>query len=249
VDGPLLTPPVGDRPPGGHEGLGRHLAAEDPQSVLVGAETPVEVDLEGLQVEPIDQVIEGGGHGSILAARPVVAPPRPLVSSAVAQTLPALREKIRSPMGQKLFRYSMASVVSVIVSNLLLLLFVGVLDLGAVWASTLATGLSAVPSYEMNRKWAWGKSGKSHLMKEVVPFWALAFVGWGFSTIAVWVAEKYAKHHHYSHAHKTELELVVYLGAFGVLWVAKFLIFNSLMFAQHHHEHVHHEDDSTPTAA
>lgn len=151
-------------------------------------------------------------------------------------TLPAIREKLRSPIAQKLFRYSMASVVAVIVSNLLLLLLVGVINMGEVLASTLATSIAAVPSYEMNRKWAWGKSGKSHLMKEVVPFWGLALLGWSFSTVAVWWMGRYAKHHHFSHGAKTLAVLVVYFGAFGVLWVGKFIIFNSLMFVHHHHE-------------
>jgi putative flippase GtrA len=162
-------------------------------------------------------------------------------------TLPALREKLRSPMGQKLFRYSMASVVAVIISNLLLLLFVGVINMGEVLASTLATSLSAIPSYEMNRKWAWGKSGKSHLMKEVLPFWGLALLGWAASTTAVWWMGRVAKHDHYSHGAKTLAVLAVYFGAFGVLWVGKFVIFNSLMFVQHHHEH--ETVDDTPAAA
>ena len=28
---------------------------------------------------------------------------------------------------------------------------------------------------------------------------------------------------------------LVYIGAFGVLWVVKFVIFNKLMFVHHHH--------------
>lgn len=145
-------------------------------------------------------------------------------------------------MGQKLFRYSMASVVAVIVSNLFLLLFVGVLNMGEVLASTLATTIAAVPSYEMNRKWAWGKTGKSHMMKEVVPFWGLALLGWGMSTLAVWWMGRYAKHHHFSHDMKTLAVLAVYFGAFGVLWIAKFVIFNRVMFVHHHHEHSQHDD-------
>ena len=149
-------------------------------------------------------------------------------------------------MGQKLFRYSMASVVAVIVSNLFLLLFVGVIDMGEVLASTLATCIAAVPSYEMNRKWAWGKSGKSHLTKEVLPFWGLALLGWAFSTLCVWWIGRVAKHDHFSHGVKTLVVLAVYIGAFGVLWVAKFVIFNSLMFV-HHHEH--EEADESAAAA
>lgn len=153
----------------------------------------------------------------------------------MAMTLPELREKIRSPMAMKLFRYSMASVVAVIVSNVCLLIFVGLIKMGVVLASTLATSIAAIPSYEMNRKWAWGKSGKSHLMKEVVPFWGLAVLGWAFSTWAVWVMDGYASRHHMTHSARTFAVAAVYLGAFGVLWVGKFVIFNKVMFVHPHH--------------
>ena len=151
-------------------------------------------------------------------------------------------------MWQKLFRYSMASVVAVLCSNLLLLLFVGVMNMGEVLASTLATTLSAIPSYEMNRKWAWGKSGKSHLFKEVIPFWGLALLGWAVSTAAVWWMGRYAQHHHFSHSAKTLAILVVYFAAFGVLWVAKFVIFNRLMFVHHHHGEEAPESDTAAAA-
>jgi putative flippase GtrA len=155
--------------------------------------------------------------------------------------MPDVRELIRTPLGQKLFRYSMASVVAVLLSTILIIFFDGVIGLSAVVSSTLSTGIAAVPSYEMNRKWAWGKTGRSHLFKEVIPFWALAFVGWGFSTICVKVMETAAKHHHLPHVWTTFWVTVVYISAFGVLWVAKFIIFNKLMFV-----HRHHQEDPEP---
>ncbi len=163
-------------------------------------------------------------------------------------TLPGLRQKLRSPMALKLFRYSMASVVAVIVSNVCLLIFVGLVKMGVVLASTLATTIAAIPSYEMNRKWAWGKSGKSHLMKEVVPFWALALLGWAFSTWAVWLMDGYAKRHHFSHAGQTFSVAAVYFGAFGVLWVGKFIIFNKLMFVHPHHDQISVDGGGNPRA-
>jgi putative flippase GtrA len=163
-------------------------------------------------------------------------------------TLPAIREKLRTPIAQKLFRYSMASVVAVVVSNAFLLLFLGVINMGEVLASTLATTIAAVPSYEMNRKWAWGKTGKSHIMKEVIPFWGLALLGWAFSTLCVWWMGRVAKHDHFSHGAKTFAVLGVYFAAFGVLWVGKFVIFNRVMFVHHHHER-DQQDDNTPAAA
>ena len=106
-------------------------------------------------------------------------------------------------------------------------------------SSTLATAIAAVPNYEMNRKWAWGKTGRSHLWKEVAPFWGLAFLGWGTSTVSVYFMEKYAKHHHFSHLLQTTTVAIVFVGAFGVLWVAKFIIFNKVLF-------VHHLEDLPP---
>jgi putative flippase GtrA len=159
----------------------------------------------------------------------------------VVSQLPGVRVLWRTPLGQKLFRYSMASVVAVILSTILIIFFDGLIGFSAVVSSTLATAIAAVPSYEMNRKWAWGKSGRSHLLKEVVPFWALAFVGWAFSTFAVKIMESEAKHHHLPHFWTTFWVTFVYISAFGVLWVAKFVIFNKLLFV-----HRHHHDDPEP---
>jgi putative flippase GtrA len=149
-----------------------------------------------------------------------------------------VRTLVKAPLFQKLFKYSMASVVAIAVSQASLLLLVGVVNMEAVLANTIATSVAAVPSYEMNRKWAWGKSGKSHLWKEVVPFWALAFVGWAFSTLCVYLMQRYAVDHHFSHSAKTFWVAFVNLAAYGVLWVGKFMIFNKVMFVHHHHNEV-----------
>lgn len=130
-----------------------------------------------------------------------------------------------------MFRYSMASVVSVIVSVALLVLFDGLLRWGAVVSSTLATAIATLPSYELNRRWAWGKSGRGHLWKEVVPFWVLAFVGWAFSTYSVKLTESALTHTGLAHLLRTGIIAVVYVAAFGVLWIAKFIIFNKVLFA------------------
>ena len=143
---------------------------------------------------------------------------------------------MRTPLAKRLFRYSMASVVAVIVSTICLVIFVGPMHLSAVVASTLATTIAAVPSYWMNRKWAWGKSGRSHMFKEVVPFWGLALLGWALSTLSVKFMEDFAKSHNFSHSLTTLSVAIVYIGAFGVLWVAKFVIFNKVLFVHPHPE-------------
>lgn len=145
-------------------------------------------------------------------------------------------DRLRGPGGQKLWRYSVASIVAVVVSEVCLVLFNGVVGMSAAVASSLATSIAAIPNYYMNRKWAWGKHGRSHLLKEVLPFWALAFAGWALSTYSVYLMEHYAKHHGFSHTLTTALVAIVYIAAFGILWIGKFMIFNKLMFVHRHHQ-------------
>jgi putative flippase GtrA len=135
----------------------------------------------------------------------------------------------RTPAGRKMVRYSLVSVVSVIVSQVVL--FAAQSFWSARTSNIVAVCVSAIPSYYLNRAWAWGKTGKSHLMKEIVPFWSLALLGLIFST---WAADFAETNAHQLTDSSLGVKLIVNaaaLGAFGVLWVAKFFIFNKLMFA------------------
>jgi len=143
----------------------------------------------------------------------------------------ALIEQARSPTGQKFLKYSAVSVISVAVNVVLLVFAYAVLDWSAAPANVFAVGVSAIPSYYLNRRWAWGKRGRSHFLKEVVPFWALAFLGLVISTIAVDLVENHIEHLH--KAARTVLLAATQIGAFGVLWVVKFIIFNELLFKHH----------------
>jgi putative flippase GtrA len=148
----------------------------------------------------------------------------------VALSPRSLVERSRTPGGRKMIRYSLVSVVSVIVSQIVL--FIAQSFWSARTSNIVAVCVSAVPSYYLNRTWAWGKSGKSHLWKEVVPFWGLAFLSLAFSTWAADFAESHAQGID-SHFVETLIVMGAALGAFGVLWVGKFIIFNKILFAHH----------------
>jgi putative flippase GtrA len=137
---------------------------------------------------------------------------------------------------RKAAKYTAVSVISVAVSQFAFIMVYGVIRWGPRASAIFATCVGTVPSYYLNRNWAWGKRGRSHLLREVLPFWALAFVGLVFSTWAADFAHTHTRaldaHHHIIH---TAAVTAAYLGAFGVLWVGKFIIFNRWMF-------VHHDD-------
>ncbi len=143
----------------------------------------------------------------------------------------ALIDQARSPTGKTFLKYSAVSVVSVAINLVLLVFAFAVLGWSAAPANIFAVGVSAIPSYYLNRAWAWQKRGRSHFLKEVVPFWALAFLGLVVSTIAVHFVGNQIKQYH--KAVQMVIVAATNIAAFGVLWVVKFIIFNELMFKQH----------------
>ena len=139
----------------------------------------------------------------------------------------------RSPEGKKMVRYTAVSIISVVVSQIVLFIMFGGFHWTARSANILATAVGTVPSYELNRKWAWGKKGRGHLWKEVVPFWTLSFIGLAFSTWSADFAESVAQSHNLSHGAQTIVVSAAALGAWGVLWIGKFIFFNKVLFRTH----------------
>lgn len=162
-----------------------------------------------------------------------------------------VRQIIAHPSSLKLFKYAGVSVISTIVSQVTLFLTFGVFRLmSEVPANLLANVLATIPSYTLNRRWVWGKSGQSHFWREIVPFWVLSFVGLAFSSLAVWVAGDFARDHNLGHGATTLLVNAANLMAFAILWVVKFLIYNKLFhldpveFDEHHDEHTDAHTDA-----
>ena len=62
-----------------------------------------------------------------------------------------LLARARTPGGKKLIRYTMVSGVSVVVFEALVFITVGLLHWHVVAADVFAVGVSAIPSYYLNR--------------------------------------------------------------------------------------------------
>jgi len=136
------------------------------------------------------------------------------------------------PWLRMMVRYSLVSLVSIAVSQSVLMVAFGLGHWTASLANIVACAVATVPSYYLNRTWAWGRRGRSHLWREVVPFWAIAFLGLVFSTWAADLASTLARHAAASHAATTAIVMTASLGAFGILWVGKFALFNGLLFGE-----------------
>ena len=151
------------------------------------------------------------------------------------------RLEARSPTLAKLFRYSAASAVAVTTYVVVLVLCHVVIGLPEMTSHLTAVFVSSVPNYLINRSWTWNQQGKNRLWGEVVPFWVMAFLGLVLSTIFVAIVDR--------RTDSTAAIAAANLSAFGVLWLAKFVVLDKLMWKVVHdlHPELDIEDPSGET--
>jgi putative flippase GtrA len=166
--------------------------------------------------------------------------------AVVVSRFQALYDWLHTHEGRKIFRYTMVSVISSGVSLFVILIVYGVLRLWSEVPSTVFGNVVATfPSYWLNRKWAWGKHGRSHFLKEVVPFWTLAAIGIAFAIVGASLAKHIGQTLDLDHAEQTLLVLFANVVSFGIFWVAKLLLFNRLfrIELEEFDEHLAHEEE------
>jgi len=132
-------------------------------------------------------------------------------------------DRIRDEHGMKLVRFGAVSAFNVIFGQVLLYGAQTVLDWPPVTSNVFSVAVGTVPAYILSRYWVWEKRGKNHFMREVLPFWILAFIGFALSTAAVWfVADRW-----------DPAPIVINLtnlAAFGIVWAAKFVVLDRILF-------------------
>jgi len=136
----------------------------------------------------------------------------------------------RTHQGRKLIRFTSVSIVATGTSQLGILLFFGVFHVWGIIGSTIAANLVAtIPSYHLNRKWTWGKHGRSHLVKEILPFWSISALGITFSFFgSLYAKHLVGQHHAWPHLVVTLIVMAANFLSFAVFWVLKLMLFNRI---------------------
>ncbi|MCU1358054.1 MAG: hypothetical protein JWM89_3472 [Acidimicrobiales bacterium] len=144
----------------------------------------------------------------------------------------ALLAHSRTDGGKRAIRYSATSLICVAITQTLLLIFLR----GAKWpevdSNLAATMITSIPAFCLNKYWVWGKRGRAHMRREVLPFWAFTVAGWILSTGSVALVR-----------HVGEPESLLRVGSvmiasvfgFGVLWILKYIFLDKIMFGTDHH--------------
>ncbi len=131
--------------------------------------------------------------------------------------------------GRKLIRFTSVSVISTGVSYGFIVLFYGTRFIpNEVWATVCGNVVATVPSYQLNRTWTWGKRGRSHLTREVLPFWSLSALGISFSVAGAFLARHLINTHHWDHLLNTFVLASFNVVSFAIFWVLKLWLFNRI---------------------
>ncbi len=138
----------------------------------------------------------------------------------------------RTDAGKRALRYSATSLIAVGITQILLLIFLRGLKYTETSSNLYATMITSIPAFVLNKYWVWGKRGRAHMRREVIPFWAFSVAGWALSTGAVSLVA------HVGEPQSTIRTLSVMFAnitGFGVLWVLKFLFLDKIMFGGDNH--------------
>jgi putative flippase GtrA len=132
-------------------------------------------------------------------------------------------------LGQWL-RYGTVSLVATATSLTVLGVLVSATAVPAGVANVIATAVGAVPSFELNRRWVWRRTGPRSVRAEVVPFWLLSLAGLALSTLTVSLTATWATSTGLDGTARTVAIEVANLAAWGSLWIAQFLILDRFLF-------------------
>jgi putative flippase GtrA len=153
-------------------------------------------------------------------------PPSPVVVTSLR------RQAGRLPPGlfRRLLRYAGVSALSTTLSLAVLAVLVATSTTSAGWANVIATGIGTGPSFELNRRWVWGKQGKRSLAGEVGPFWALSFIGLALSTLAVSFSAGWADSARVGATGRALVAIGASIATFGLLWIFQYVMLDRILF-------------------
>jgi len=127
-------------------------------------------------------------------------------------------------LSEKKIRYLSVSVFTAPLGQALLFLFAETINLSAFTSNVLAVLIATIPNYLLNRFWVWKIKNPHSFRHEILPYWAIAFLGLILSTTfvvladsiwSIWIALNIAN-----------------AIAYALLWVVKYFILEMYIFSE-----------------
>ena len=148
----------------------------------------------------------------------------------------ALLEHARSDQGRKQLRYAGVSVVFVPLGQIIVQVLKWGFDVYEVLAVFITACILTLPNYYANKYFVWRHRSRDNTATEVTVFWLAAVLGTSFAMGFVWLAGQLVPEDTSELAHGIAIFVAQLLG-YGIVWVARYLFLDRLIFkAQHHGE-------------
>lgn len=116
------------------------------------------------------------------------------------------------------------------------------LGAGGWWASAVAFAAGVPPNYHLNRRWAWGRRGRSSPTRELAPYALVVLVSFALTTVGTGTLTDRVARLDLPHAVETVVAVGVFLAVNGVLWIGKYVVYDRWLFGDRSR---HHVDTST----
>ena len=130
---------------------------------------------------------------------------------------------------RKLFRYTVGSVVALLTSLVVFALAYG-LGAGTVPANVLAFVAGAIPNWILNRAWAWERRGRVHVGREILLYAVVSVLSLAASSAATGWAGTVVPRVTADRTLQVLLVAAAYLATYGVLFGAKYLVYELVVF-------------------
>jgi putative flippase GtrA len=146
--------------------------------------------------------------------------------------LPGVYHRLRAhPAAAKVTKYVVGSVVA-LVTSIVVFAVLYVMGVGTTVDSIITFIAGAIPNWVLNRRWAWERTGKVEVAREVIGYVLVSIVALIASSVGTglaqgWVEDNVAPGH--------GIRVVLVTGAYvlvqAILFVAKFLVYEHWVFA------------------
>ena len=152
------------------------------------------------------------------------------MTSALPRMVTSVRYRLRTQVGKRFMRFVLVAIASLASSILMLNLMLGVFHRTAGLSGVIGAITGAAVSYVLSR-WAWERKGRPHLLKETLPFWLVSLGAWTVLGLTSHYASVWALENDKSHWQRVLIVDGAYLIANALTFIARFLIFHYLLFA------------------
>ena len=136
----------------------------------------------------------------------------------------------RSPLGARITRYTLGSIVAAATSAVVFALLY-VMGVGTTPCSVAAFVAGAIPNWILNRRWAWQVQGKIAIGREVLAYVAVS----ALTLLATTESTAWTQHQVQSipahHGIRVILVTASYLAVFAILFVARFAVYEVWIFS------------------